>query len=409
MPVTITDLSLKDITLDNLPRLRELRDLHFQTRPEICVELPRLMTQYMKCFDNPQDSPELRAGKMYKYLLQNKQPWFPDNNLLAGTTTTKKKGVPLYPDMAAMTIWPELETISRRSKNPFGITRADIDELNLKIFPYWLDRTVQEVTRKDNGNPYCQRLLERLIFFIVSKAHVISHTVPNHGALLARGLLEVIQDAREREKVLGNSPRDQEQGDFYRAVQLSLQGILSYAANLGQEADDLAQKEPDLARRNLLQEMRDVCRRVPAHRPASFREAVNALWIYEVALHQENTNIAISPGRLDQVLYPFFADDLESRRQSGGEAGAQDFLKEAVELTGCLWLKICDHVPMAPEAAELLFGGSGSNQAVTLGGIDPDGHDAVNDLTYVMLRATELLRVRDPNVNARCYPGVNTN
>ena len=43
---------------------------------------------------------------------------------------------------------------------------------------------------------------------------------------------------------------------------------------------------------------------------------------------------------------------------------------EAVELVGCFWLAIADHVPMNPESGEELFGGSGSNQAVTLGGVD---------------------------------------
>ncbi|CAD7778834.1 Choline trimethylamine-lyase [Candidatus Methanoperedenaceae archaeon GB50] len=117
-----------------------------------------------------------------------------------------------------------------------------------------------------------------------------------------------------------------------------------------------------------------------------FREAINSLWIYRVALHQENANVAMSPGRLDQVLYPYYCKSI----------GQGMSLSEAVELVGCLWLKICDHVPLAPETSEELFGGSGSNQAVTLGGIDMEGNDAVNDLTYIMLRATELLKVRDP-------------
>jgi pyruvate-formate lyase len=65
-------------------------------------------------------------------------------------------------------------------------------------------------------------------------------------------------------------------------------------------------------------------------------------------------------------------------------------------------------VPMIPEAGEELVGGTGSNQAITLGGVDLKGKDAVNDLTYLMLRVTELLVLRDPNVNARYHPGVNS-
>ena len=61
-----------------------------------------------------------------------------------------------------------------------------------------------------------------------------------------------------------------------------------------------------------------------------------------------------------------------------------------------------------PDAAEQLFGGTGSNQAITIGGVDQEGKDAVNDLTYVMLRATELMQLRDPNLNARYHQDINS-
>lgn len=407
MSVTIADPSLAEITPDSLSRLQELRKLHFDTIPEICLEIPRLMTRYLKELDDPDDLPELRAGKISRYILERKEPKILDNNLLAGTTTTKLKGVPLYPDMAALTVWPELETISRRKKNPMLITREEIDELNLKIFPYWQDRTLQEVARAEYHNPRCQQVMERIIFFIVTKANCIGHTIPNYAALVNRGLQAVIDEARDKELSLGNSSLDREKRAYYQAVQLSLQGVLAYAANLSRYAADLARKEADPVRKNELLQMSQVCQRVPAHPPTSFQEAVNAVWLYKVALHQESANIALSPGRLDQVLYPAFRRELERRRQEEGLAGEQAFLKEAVELVGCLWLKICDHAPLAPEASEILFGGSGCNQAVTLGGVDMAGEDAVNDLTYVMLKATELLKLRDPNVNARYYPGKN--
>lgn len=396
MAVTISDLGLREITLESLPRLKRLRELHFNTKPEICLELPRLMTYYMKHLDNKEDSPELRAGKMYKYILENKRPVILDENLLAGTTTTKQIGVVLYPDLLAQTIWPELETISHRKKNPFGITREEIDELNFEIFPYWMNRTIQEVARKDNNNPFCQRLMERIVFFLATKAYCISHTVPNYKAVLERGLLDIINEAKERELSLGNSKEEKQKRDFYQAVQLSLSGILSYAANLSKLAKNMAEKEDPVRKEELLK-MSEICERVPAQKSTTFREAINALWICRVALHQENANVAMSPGRLDQVLYPYYCKSIEQGMGLG----------EAVELVGCLWLKICDHVPLAPETSEELFGGSGSNQAVTLGGIDAEGSDAVNDLTYVMLRATELLRVRDPNVNARYHPEIN--
>jgi formate C-acetyltransferase len=408
---TIHDLLHEIRDLDSLPRIKKLRQLHFDTRPAVCLELPRLMTRYLKDEDDPGDSAELRAGKIYQYLLERKEAVFHDDNLLAGSTTTKPKGVMLYPDGFALSIWSELETMSRRQQNPFDISREElkdeIKELNEDILPFWIDATLYERARKEYGNPWCQQVLERIIFFLATKAHVISHTIPNYAAVVDRGLREIIDEARDKELSLGNTPLDQGKRDFYRAVQLSLQGVLVYADKLSRQALDEARKEGiSPPRRDELLKMGRVCARVPGEKPRSFREAVNAIWICKVALHQEGTNIALSPGRLDQVLYPAFSDELQRRRESEGEAGERAFLREAVELVCCLWLKICDHVPLAPEASEQLFGGSGSNQAVTLGGVDREGNDAVNDLTYVMLKATELLRLRDPNVNARYHPDV---
>jgi pyruvate-formate lyase len=102
--------------------------------------------------------------------------------------------------------------------------------------------------------------------------------------------------------------------------------------------------------------------------------------------------MAMSPGRLDQVLYPFFKKDWESDKIT---------LDEAITVGCCLWLKIADNTNLAPEAAEKLWGGAGSTPAVTFGGVDSQGNDAVNDLTYIFLKVTELMRLRDPSVNAR--------
>lgn len=395
--VTRKDLSLKDISLDNLPRLKEMRELHFSRRPEICIELPGLMTRYMKTLDNPEDTPGLRAGKRLKYILENKHPVIDDNNLLAGTTTTKPKGVLLYPDFMALSIWPELETVSNRKKNPYCITEEEIEELNFEIFPYWMDQTVQEVARRMFGNPPCQQAMERLVFFLCSKPVTISHTIPDYSAVVKRGLKAIKVEADEKESALGVSTEEVNRRHFYQAVKLVIDGVISYAENLSREADRLARKETNSKRKEELEKMRDLCLRVPAEKAQSFQEALNAIWICKVALHQENANVGLSLGRLDQVLYDLYLQDI-----SRGMTPA-----EAVELVGCFWLKIADHVPLVPETGEELFGGTGSNQAITLGGVDFQGKDAVNELTYIMLKVTELLKLRDPNVNCRYYPGVN--
>ena len=396
--VTLDDLSLRNVSLDSLVRLKELRDLHFASRPEICVELPRLVTRYMKTADNPDDPPELRAGKKLKYILENRQAIVADNNLLAGTTTTKPVGVILYPDFHAQFIWPELETVHRRKKNPYGITPEEIEELNFDIFPYWMDRTVYEVARRMYHNPACQQLMERIAFFSCSKPVCISHTIPDYASVVNRGLRALKAEAEEKERMLGTSEAKQYKACFYEAVKLVIEGVLAFAQRLSREADRLARTENNAKRKQELETMRDICARVPGEKPQTFREALNAIWICKIALHQENANVGLSLGRLDHILYDLYRQDIDRGMT----------LSEAVELVGCFWLKLADHVPMVPETGEELFGGTGSNQAITLGGIDSKGNDAVNDLTYIMLRATELLRLRDPNVNCRYHPNVNS-
>jgi formate C-acetyltransferase len=138
---------------------------------------------------------------------------------------------------------------------------------------------------------------------------------------------------------------------------------------------------------------------VPELPARTFREGLTTVWTCWTAVHLENSNIGLSLGRLDQLLYDLYRHDVDS--------GAIT-VADAIEMLCCLWLKIGDHVPAVPETSEQLFGGTGSNQAITLGGVDSNGLDTVNDLTYVMLRATELMKLRDPNLNARYFSGVNS-
>ncbi|MDD5640838.1 MAG: pyruvate formate lyase family protein, partial [Syntrophales bacterium] len=399
---TVEELGLRDITLKNMPRLQRMRDRHFDGKPAICTELPRNITTFWKeklaKLPDKDDSPELKAGKLYQYVMEKKEAIIAQDNLLAGTTTTKPLGVLLYPDLYPLCIWPELETIGTRKKNPFDITPAQIKELNSVIFPYWLDKgTIMEATRKalKESDQECAALQERLVYYLVSKPECISHTIPHYGMVVKRGLADIIREARKEEDKPGKS---KEQKDFYRAVQLALQGIITYAGHLADEADRQAGMAQNQERRDELQEISRICRKVPAAKPETFHEALQAIWICKIALHQENANLALSLGRLDQILYDLYAADIKKGHLTPEKAGG---------LVGCFWLGIADHVPMIPEAGEELFGGSGSNQAITLGGVDRDGKDAVNDLTYVMLKATELLVLRDPNVNARYYPDVN--
>jgi formate C-acetyltransferase len=115
--------------------LAELRRLSFENKPEICIERARYITKYLKYMDDLSDTPELRQARKVRHFLSRKAARFHDSNLLAGTTTSKPLGAPLFPEFIALSLWPELETVSTRQKNPQKLSAEDAQELNQFIFP----------------------------------------------------------------------------------------------------------------------------------------------------------------------------------------------------------------------------------------------------------------------------------
>lgn len=401
--LSLPDIRLAEYGLDNLPLLKKLRDRNFAARAEVCIERARYVTRYLEKQSSPLEPMETRYAGAVNHFLANKEALFFDDNLLAGTTTSKYFGAPVYPELTGLTIWPELDTMSSREKNPQTISPREAEELNLEIFPYWMDRNILERTRAKFNNPPSMKLFERIVFFIASKAGTISHTVPCYNLALEKGLEFIIAEAARHAGELqarGSLGTDERaQLSFYQAVQTALSGIIVYAGNLSTRAAQLARDETDPGRKKNLLAMAETCAQVPAKPARTFREAVNALWLLQVGIHAENINMAISPGRLDQILYPYYLHDITHGILS---------TREALEIIGCLWLKLNDNTNLVPETAEELFGGAGTVPAVTVGGIDDTGEDAVNDLTYLMLRVTELLSLRDPSVNARYHYGKNS-
>jgi pyruvate-formate lyase len=426
--ITLTDLSLSHIRIAEGEPLDTQRDAYFKTVPEICIERPRLITKYH--LDHGLFEKEwisiLDKAKAYRYALERREPvvrhttgyekhnkefpfrkttleefHFKDTSPFAGSTTSKFKGVPLYPELMGLAMWPELHTVSNRTSNPFQITSQQAEELNLHIFPHWMNHSITEVTRSrhyadadEDSAMDDMKLLQHLVFILVGKPVCISHTIPDFSRAVNLGLDKMIEDAADRRAAAG----DESQHEFYSAIIEVLEGIITYSTRLADKARDLAEREHDSEERDKLLEIARIYRRVPAQPAQTFREGLTTIWICWTAIHLENPNTGLSLGRLDQILYDLYRKDIDGGRLT---------VEEAAELLCYFWLKIGDHVPAMPEAAEQLFGGTGSNQAITIGGVDRYGKDAVNDLTYVILRTVEIMKLRDPNLNARYYPGKN--
>lgn len=398
----LNDPYLSGISLEDFPRLKAFLDIHLKTKPALCHERPELLTEWFRenGFETDRNGrphvPELRQAMAYRYLMNNRKPMIRNRDLIAGTTTTREIGVVLYPDAHGTMIWGELLTAPYRPLNPYVVEPETVEALHYRIFPFWLKRNFREWVRDNKDYPTCQQLDERFAACFLWKTVALSHTILHYPKVLAMGT-RGIRDGIEAER--NTTPEAmREKRDLLLAMTICLDGVEIYARHLAEEADRLAAREDDPARKKELLHLAGICRKVPENPCSTLDEAVNALWIIWIGVHMENTNAGFSLGRLDQWLQPYFAADME---KLGTEKEKEAYIRHAVELIGCFYMRCTDHLPLIPDIGNHLFGGSSSDQAITLGGVTPEGEDAVNDMTYIFLKVTEMLGIRDPNVNAR--------
>jgi formate C-acetyltransferase len=403
----LEDPSVSQWTLADFPRLERFVADFFSCRPTISTERPRLLTEYFKRhgFENdaggePRD-PVLRQAEAFKYLMEHRRPIIRRDDLIAGTTTDKDIGVVLYPDLGGVLIWPELYTMHTRTLNPYVIEDEDRRLLNGEIFPYWQNRNLREVARVRAGHPECMRLDERFVLYFQWKTHSLSHTIPDFPSVLGRGLSAIASEAR----ALEHRETEESKRNFYASVRLCCEGVIAYASHLSGEAGRLAEREPDPRRKAELENLAAICTKVPFGPAETLEEAVNSMWITWVGCHMENTNAGLSIGRVDKWLQPYFLADM---RRCADEEARRKMIERAVELVGCFFLRCPDHLPLVIDLGSKLFGGSSSDQAITVGGVLEDGSTAVTDMTYVILKVAEMLRLRDPNLNARWHPDANS-
>lgn len=205
-----------------------------------------------------------------------------------------------------------------------------------------------------------------------------NHMTMDYAGIIRTGLDGQILRAEQRKMRL--TARDQDskgKEQFLDALIIVARGYIHLCRRYADLAAEMAAQTADASQRQELTLISDHCRRVPALPPRTFREACQCLWFCFLMVPD-------APGRVDQYLYPFYRRDLDSGLITH---------EAARELLGCLWLKYFEHVG-ASQAV-------GAIHHLTLGGVNPDGSDASNDVTWLCLDVTEELRLQRPQVGLR--------
>ena len=361
---------------------RELLSTHVNLCPERAV----LITDYFKHRDNPMEPTIIRRAKALRHLLGQKSvKIFPDE-LIVGNMGSHRVSALIQPELAGIFMSTELLWIDRRKTNPLRMAWRERIKLLLQVYPYWLLRNMPFRAFSPHYRQFLRFALEQLdaTYYLINEAGGIGHFLPNYERMLKLGVKGYLESIEGR------------QGDLYQAARIAGEGLVDLAHRFAQEAELLAAEEKDPVRAAELREIAFICHKVPCYPAETFHEALQSLWLTHMAVNLEGLNSAISFGRMDQYLYPYYERDLEQGRISRDTAR---------ELLLCFSAKCTEHVFLLSEKVSQFHGGYLVVQAVIVGGMDRNGKDAVNDLTYLFLDVMEEAGLRDPNYQARVHAG----
>jgi formate C-acetyltransferase len=333
----------------------------------------------------------IRQAKALKHILENIPIQILNGELIVGTMLPNPPGAIVFPEGVGLRLINDLESLPTRETNRLLVDEEDARILREEIAPYWQNKTIEAFS-----TPLMPEIIEILYsgsVFVLSEFAGISHVAINYPYLMRRGFRWFAEESRKRiDEIESEGVWDAEKLAFYTATKIVSEAIIEYGRRYADLAEKMAEEEKDEKRREELLKISEICRKVPAEKPETFWEAVQFLWLVQSALHQENYEQAISMGRIDQYLYPFYVKDLKEGRINR---------EMAFDILANLWVKTNEIVPPFDSLLEQYFSGQATNQALTIGGTDIYGNDATNELTFLMLEVTDKLRLRQPNVHVR--------
>ena len=385
-------------------RIGKLRDRLLSTTFKLDIERARYYTRAYKQTEG--QPPCLRAAKGLEETLRNMTIWIEEGELIVGSKSAKDWADPLYIEahvnythiMLALALYGSGKTVEEwvaedpKVRNGFlgargasfwgempKISEGEYRELKEEIVPYWKDKTVHARKRaiwEQNGVHSGESVAMEGWF--VSGASAQGHVTVGIKKVLDMGFRGIARQAAERLAVFRREFENgklEEQSylrkkDFLEATQITAGAVCEFAERYARLAEEMAQRAEGQRKLELLK-IAERCRHVPAEPPRDFIEALQAIWLTQaVVLISYGGGSITCPGRVDQFLYPYYRQDLAAERITRDQA-LEAIMEYIVKL-----------------ATVVYFGPNN----VTIGGVDKNGEDVVNEVSYLFLEAHKRLK-----------------
>ncbi len=358
--------------------------------PERLIFLNEIYDEYQGC------SAFYIRAKLFERVLTKKKI-FLDGNPLVGTLTGIKAGVYAYPEWNVAWIKDEMEMAKMSSLGEMTIPEETLSLLK-STYKRWKGKTCIDVSNSMMKEIYNINPVP------MSKAGVwYDHASISSGSgmadyplVLNKGIRAIINEVKQKLVSSTTTVDDKDKIEFYRALIVSLEAVISYAKRYSALALEEAEKENDAAKKAELLEIADVCSRVPEFPATNFREAIQSFWMTHVCLEIEQMACACSPGRYGQYMYPFYKKDIEEGKIT------QEQVKTLLKFQWIRHLELAEYQGSAYAMA--LSGHTG--QTISIGGLDANGEDACTELEELMLEMQAELKNPQPTMSLFYHPKI---
>lgn len=377
-------------------RMKEFREEVLDEKPYIDAQRAILATLAYK--ENLNQPRVMVRAKMLEKVLDHMSIYIEDKSLLAGNQATKNRNAPIFPEYTMEFVMKELDQFEKRDGDVFYITEKTKEQLR-EIAPFWQNNNLR--ARGEALLPEEVRVfMETGVFGMEGKLNAgDAHLAVNDERILKDGLRGYEKRVKEYKASLDlTDPESIDKYCFYNAVLIVLEAVRNFANRYSVLAKDLAEKELNQERKIELLEISRICSKVPYEPAETFREAVQSVWFIQLILQIESNGHSLSYGRFDQYMYPYYNRDIKNGTIKESEA---------LELLTCLWIKTLTINKVRSQAHTLSSAGSPMYQNVTIAGQTIDKKDAVNDLSFLVLKSVAQTRLTQPNLTVRYHKNIN--
>ncbi|BDU74093.1 trans-4-hydroxy-L-proline dehydratase [Mesoterricola silvestris] len=370
-------------------RTARLRQESLDAVPSLSPERALLVTAFHREHLGRHAVPVMRA-LAFQHICRHKTVWIGPLELIVGERGPRPKAVPTYPELTCHSA-EDLRILDTRPMTRYRVDGAMIEAYEREVIPYWRDRSLRDQIFALLPGEW-HEAYEAGVFTEFMEQRAPGHTVLD-GKIYGKGLRDFQADIARSDAAL-DFERDPEASDKraqLEAMRISCDALILLAERHAEEAERQA-RECGPQRRQELLRIAEVCRRVPAHAPRDFQEALQYYWFcHQGVITELNGWDAYSPGHLDQHLLPFYRAGLKDGTLT------RDSARELLE---CFFVKFNNHTAPPKVGVTAAESGTYTDFAnLNLAGLLPDGSDGSNELTGLLLEIIEEMHLLQPSSN----------